>query len=255
MTTVDDWVKHINSINDEDDDSEDEDYVPPIEKETVELNQEPPVTAEEQQKREECERKRKSNLWNSFLSDVKRPKKVNVSASGKDAALKLPGNVDASEKPQFPEPAKQEVTRVYDFAGEQILLKEMVSERVKCSDKVGKTEPEREMSTNQTVKALPRTSEVSAVKSVKSVGTSSLSSIANSLGKKRKMGTLQKSAIDWESFKTSEGDDLKEELDSHRKGKTSFLDRKDFLERVDWNQFEHERTIRQVERKQQNHVN
>ena len=69
------------------------------------------------------------------------------------------------------------------------------------------------------------------------------------------MGTLQKSALDWESFKSTHGTDLQEELESHRKGKNSFLDRKDFLERVDWKQFENERKVRQTERRKQNTSN
>ncbi len=79
-----------------------------------------------------------------------------------------------------------------------------------------------------------------------------MSAIAGSLGKKKKMGTLQKSALDWDNFKKTHGEHLQEELESHRKGKNSFLDRKDFLERVDWAQFENEKKARDMQRKRQN---
>ena len=63
------------------------------------------------------------------------------------------------------------------------------------------------------------------------------------------MGTLQKSALDWESFKNSQGEHVREELNAHRRSKNSFLDRQDFLQRVDWAQFEIERDVRSKERK------
>ena len=46
-----------------------------------------------------------------------------------------------------------------------------------------------------------------------------------------------------------QGEHLTEELNAHRRSKNSFLDRQDFLHRVDWAQFEIERDVRSKERK------
>ncbi|PIO39850.1 hypothetical protein AB205_0191440 [Aquarana catesbeiana] len=70
-----------------------------------------------------------------------------------------------------------------------------------------------------------------------------MSSILGKLGsKKQKMSTLEKSKLDWESFKEKEG--ISEELAIHNRGKDGYIERKSFLERVDYRQFELEREIR-----------
>uniref|UniRef100_A0A8D0GZK6 Craniofacial development protein 1 n=1 Tax=Sphenodon punctatus TaxID=8508 RepID=A0A8D0GZK6_SPHPU len=72
---------------------------------------------------------------------------------------------------------------------------------------------------------------------------SSMSSLLGKMGaKKQKMSTLEKSKLDWESFKEEEG--IGEELAIHNRGKEGYLERKAFLERVDHRQFEIERDIR-----------
>ncbi|NXA41642.1 CFDP1 protein, partial [Eudromia elegans] len=60
--------------------------------------------------------------------------------------------------------------------------------------------------------------------------------------KKQKMSTLEKSKLDWESFKEEEG--IGEELAIHNRGKDGYIERKAFLERVDHRQFEIERDMR-----------
>ncbi|XP_068115828.1 craniofacial development protein 1 [Hyperolius riggenbachi] len=70
-----------------------------------------------------------------------------------------------------------------------------------------------------------------------------MSSILGKLGgKKQKMSTLEKSKLDWETFKEKEG--IGEELAIHNRGKDGYIERKAFLERVDYRQFEREREIR-----------
>ncbi|KAL6061814.1 hypothetical protein STEG23_022402 [Scotinomys teguina] len=72
---------------------------------------------------------------------------------------------------------------------------------------------------------------------------SGMSSLLGKIGaKKQKMSTLEKSKLDWESFKEEEG--IGEELAIHNRGKEGYIERKAFLDRVDHRQFEIERDLR-----------
>eukprot|EP00066_Takifugu_rubripes_P030579 XP_011619845.1 PREDICTED: craniofacial development protein 1-like [Takifugu rubripes] len=61
-------------------------------------------------------------------------------------------------------------------------------------------------------------------------------------GKKSKMSTLEKSKMDWDAFKSEEG--ITEELAIHNRGREGYVERKNFLERVDHRQFELEKAVR-----------
>uniref|UniRef100_A0A1A8BGE8 Craniofacial development protein 1 n=1 Tax=Nothobranchius kadleci TaxID=1051664 RepID=A0A1A8BGE8_NOTKA len=61
-------------------------------------------------------------------------------------------------------------------------------------------------------------------------------------GKKQKMSTLEKSKMDWDAFKYEEG--ITDELAIHNRGKEGYVERKNFLERVDHRQFEREKAVR-----------
>ncbi|EDV38207.2 uncharacterized protein Dana_GF11025 [Drosophila ananassae] len=78
-------------------------------------------------------------------------------------------------------------------------------------------------------------------------GLGGVGSFINILGKKKKMSVLEKSQMDWNTFKSDEGID--EELRTHNKGKEGYLDRQDFLQRTDMRQFEIEKSLRQSRRK------
>ncbi|KAH8320307.1 hypothetical protein KR074_003076 [Drosophila pseudoananassae] len=71
-------------------------------------------------------------------------------------------------------------------------------------------------------------------------------SLINILGKKKKISVLEKSQMDWNTFKSNEGID--EELRTHNKGKEGYLERQDFLQRTDLRQFEIEKSLRQSRR-------
>uniref|UniRef100_A0A1I8F970 Craniofacial development protein 1 n=1 Tax=Macrostomum lignano TaxID=282301 RepID=A0A1I8F970_9PLAT len=57
-----------------------------------------------------------------------------------------------------------------------------------------------------------------------------------------KLSTLEKSRLDWESFKSSEG--IGEDLAAYNRGKSGYLDRQAFLERADYRRYEQERDAR-----------
>ena len=64
-----------------------------------------------------------------------------------------------------------------------------------------------------------------------------VSAIAN---KKQKMGCLDKSKLDWDSYVENEG--IKEELETFNKGKDGYVEKQMFLERADFRQFEKEKS-------------
>ena len=75
--------------------------------------------------------------------------------------------------------------------------------------------------------------------SLKRPAASSSTSVLDRLGigKKQKISTLEKSRLDWSTHKESES--LIEDLDSHRRGKDSYVERKAFLERTELREHDH----------------
>ncbi|KIH54652.1 bucentaur or craniofacial development, partial [Ancylostoma duodenale] len=61
------------------------------------------------------------------------------------------------------------------------------------------------------------------------------------LAKKPKMSVLDKSNLDWKSFK--EENNLKEELETFNRGKNGYLDKMKFLSRTDYREFEKEKAL------------
>ncbi|XP_015671358.1 craniofacial development protein 1 [Protobothrops mucrosquamatus] len=181
------------------------------------------------------ERKKEDALWASFLSDVaQKPKAVSADQTPchqkhKTAAEK---NVCKPQgEPKETESNKITVTKVFDFAGEEV----RVSKEVDPASKEG-----QQFLKEQEPKVATQTSHptISGVKR-----PSSMNSLLGKMGaKKQKMSTLEKSKLDWETFKEEEG--IGDELAIHNRGKDGYLERRAFLERVDYRQFEHERDIR-----------
>ena len=69
-------------------------------------------------------------------------------------------------------------------------------------------------------------------------------------GKKPKMGCLDKSKMDWNKFVEDEG--IKEDLQSHNRGKDGYVEKQMFLERSDHRRFEIEKAAREKSRKLEN---
>ncbi|XP_021264693.1 craniofacial development protein 1 [Numida meleagris] len=186
---------------------------------------------------EEEEKKKEDALWASFLSDVgQKPKAVATQATRADktgdekSVNKLQGKPKESEKPK--DSGKVTITKVFDFAGEEV----RVTKEVDSTSKEAKSFlKQQEKWQSSAPGSLPT---VSGVKR-----PSGISSLLGKIGsKKQKMSTLEKSKLDWENFKEEEG--IVEELAIHNRGKDGYIERKAFLERVDHRQFEIERDIR-----------
>ncbi|XP_024833713.1 craniofacial development protein 1 isoform X1 [Bos taurus] len=160
--------------------------------------------ATEQQKgveSEDARKKKEDELWASFLNDVGPKSKVPPSThvkTGEETEETSSSHLVKAERLEKPkETEKVKITKVFDFAGEEVRLKR----------------------------------------------SSGMSSLLGKIGaKKQKMSTLEKSKLDWESFKEEEG--IGEELAIHNRGKEGYIERKAFLDRVDHRQFEIERDLR-----------
>ena len=99
---------------------------------------------------------------------------------------------------------KIEITKVFDFAGEAVTVTKEVSADSTEAKKFLKSQENSDE--NKSTEA--------ATGGVKRSG---LAGIVGSIGKKQKMGVLDKSKLDWNSFVTEEG--ISEELKTHNKGK------------------------------------
>mmetsp|Transcript_4235 Transcript_4235/g.15222 ORF Transcript_4235/g.15222 Transcript_4235/m.15222 type:complete len:339 (-) Transcript_4235:750-1766(-) len=99
-----------------------------------------------------------------------------------------------------------------DFAGEMIKVEREVSANSKAADRAKRK-----------------------------AGASGIDAILDSLEKKKKMSSIEKSRMDWDQYKSSK-DGLKAELDQYKK--SGYLDKQDFLQKADWRQYEVEREQR-----------
>ncbi|CAJ0940082.1 unnamed protein product, partial [Mesorhabditis belari] len=113
------------------------------------------------------------------------------------------------------------ITEVFDFAGDEVKIERQVTEEElkKHEDKEKKLQDK-----------------------VRPVKRSGLGDMLTELTKKKKISTIDKSMLDWNSFKTE--NDLGEELKTFNKGKGGYLKRMEFLQEADARQFEQEKEVR-----------
>ncbi|XP_072291708.1 craniofacial development protein 1 [Eucyclogobius newberryi] len=206
-----------------------------------------------QPEEEEARQKKKSDdLWASFLCDVgSRPKQ---STAATDSDTKLTGDTQSSTvKTASPktetkpaEPAKVTITKVFDFAGEEVRVnKEVAADSREARDFLKSQEKQEEEEEEESASESPS----SATASCGTKRSAGLSGILGRIGgKKQKMSTLEKSKMDWDAFKSEEG--ISDELAIHNRGREGYVERKNFLERVDHRQFEIEKTVRLSNMKQ-----
>ncbi|KAI5637100.1 bucentaur or craniofacial development domain-containing protein [Phthorimaea operculella] len=184
---------------------------------TVEEKVPEPLDPEEEKKHEE-------DLWAKFLegTDTKpKPKEPIKIESAKPTTQDKPAT---STVQQNKEDEKARERRIFEFAGETIVVEnDVIKEKIKTdgASPVIKDGPSRSRG-------------------------GGLSNVLGQLNKKNKLSTLEKSKLDWNTYKKTE--DIDDEIQSHNKGKAGYLDRKDFLERADLRQYEIERDLRMSRR-------
>ncbi|XP_066992229.2 craniofacial development protein 1 [Anabrus simplex] len=202
-------------------------------KKSEEVEGEEKIVDEEQKKlTEEEEKKKADSLWSDFMKDtgiVPRSKLSNGNSSKEETKVTVPVKAN-SEKEN-----KVTITKVYEFAGEEVKITKQVD-----ADSI----EARVMASKETKPTASTPSPPPAVRGPvrPTGGLKGLSSVLGQLGKKPKLGTLEKSKLDWEKYKQAEG--IQDELQAHNRGKDGYLEKQDFLQRTDLRQFEREKAMR-----------
>lgn len=150
---------------------------------------------------EEKKKKHEDDLWASFLGDANPPKPRSNGVPKTETPKSTP-------KPTS-QPAKTIVTKIFEFAGEEIkVTKEVASDSVEA---------------RLSVKPSPGSSSGSSTASNDGIPPrgrgrgGGLSSVLGQIGKKNKISVLEKSKLDWDGFKQKEG--ISTDIETHNKGK------------------------------------
>lgn len=204
---------------------------------------------ESKENNEEKQKKKADDLWASFLSDVGPRTKAASASTGSQQSTSTTGTDKPSKPPTVSqqqedkpkESSKITITKVFDFAGEEVRVTKEVDADSREAKSFLKEEEEKVLKekeeSSEPQPSVPLSSGSSAKRPV------GMGSILNRIGaKKQKMSTLEKSKMDWDAFKTEEG--ISDELAIHNRGKEGYVERKNFLERVDHRQFELEKSVR-----------
>ncbi|KAG7462354.1 hypothetical protein JOB18_018328 [Solea senegalensis] len=203
-----------------------------------------------QQVDETKQKKKADDLWASFLSDVgTRPKQITDVPQSTQSSTQQAKSAPLTTQTKAPEPAKVTITKVFDFAGEEVRVqKEVLADSKEAKTYLKSQNTDQEEKEEEEGGGEEEEEEDKQKSSPGQPGTSAkrpagMSSLLNRLGgKKQKMSTLEKSKMDWDAFKSEEG--ITEELAIHNRGKEGYVERKNFLERVDHRQFQLEKTVR-----------
>ena len=128
------------------------------------------------------------------------------------------------------------ISQTYDFAGENVEIIKSVDRDSKEGKKFLKQENETNFGISNKKNIITKRN------------ASGLNSIMGVIsGKKPKLGCLDKSKMDWNKYVEEEG--IKEELQTHNKGKEGYVEKQMFLERADHRRFEIEKEAREKTRK------
>ncbi|XP_034033178.1 craniofacial development protein 1 [Thalassophryne amazonica] len=196
--------------------------------------------AEEDEDNEEKQKKKSDELWASFLSDVGSRPKPSTPASQSSHVQKADSSASKDSRlcaeTKAPEPSKVTITKVFDFAGEEVRVNKEISANSREAKRFLKSQNTKEEENSSASRGPPPP----AASTKRSGGMSSILSQIG--GKKQKMSTLEKSKMDWDTYKSEEG--ITEELAIHNRGRDGYVERKNFLERVDHRQFELEKAVR-----------
>ncbi|XP_076170094.1 yeti isoform X2 [Ptiloglossa arizonensis] len=187
---------------------------------------------------EEEQKKKADSLWADFMKDtaiVSKSKAQNSTNKSKEKSPPL-------EKPKVEEKIK--ITKIFEFAGEEVKIEKEVSID-SAEARLSLSSAENSEKTGNSTSSTGKTS--GKGKGFKRSGLGGISSVLGQIGKKAKISTLEKSKLDWDSYKKEEN--LEEEISTHNKGKDGYLERQDFLQRADLRQFEIEKQLRNTNRR------
>ncbi|XP_035986743.1 craniofacial development protein 1 isoform X1 [Fundulus heteroclitus] len=173
---------------------------------------------------EEKRKKKSDDLWASFLSDVgSRPNDsapACKSESTDDTESSVIKGTSLSTETKPSQPAKVTITKVFDFAGEEVRVNKEVSIDSKEAKSYLKSQStQQEEDEDEETLSSPTQPSLPGPSAKRPAGMSSILSRIG--GKKQKMSTLEKSKMDWDAFKSEEG--ITEELAIHNRGREGML--------------------------------
>ncbi|XP_034940480.1 craniofacial development protein 1 [Chelonus insularis] len=195
---------------------------------------------EEEEKKlltEEEEKKRADSLWADFMKDTgstfkpKPQNSTNISS----------GQQENSSLKRSKTEEKVKITKVFEFAGEEVRIEKQVA---------ADSAEARLVLNSSGDKSADRSAPLDDKKNKparRGGGLGGISSVLGQIGKKTKISTLEKSKLDWDNFKKEENID--EEINTYNRGKDGYLERQDFLQRADLRQFEIEKNLRTIARR------
>lgn len=167
-----------------------------------------------------AEKDKADSLWSDFMRDVDSvPRKRSAVPEAGEAST----SGTTSQAAAVPE-KKVRITQLLDFAGEVV----KVDKEVAADSNEARLLEKRE-GTESTALAPKKKGGVAGV-------------LSRLMNKKQKINTLEKSKLDWDNFKRTEG--IAEDLKNHNKGKDGYLEKQAFLQRTDERQFEVEKGLR-----------
>ncbi|EDW31289.1 GL11059 [Drosophila persimilis] len=178
---------------------------------------------------EETDKSRSNALWADFLSDVGTEKQIQHKTKSVETPVEPTDDTKIASKKLTP----------------AIIPREDTSKCLNTIFDVEKSKDSTNAKENQQQPVATSSKCFSRVSKRPQIG-SGVGSFLNQLGKKKKLSVLEKSQMDWKTFKTDEG--INEQLSTHNKGKDGYLERQDFLQRTDLRQFEIEKNLRQTRR-------
>lgn len=137
------------------------------------------------------------------------------------------------------------ITKVYDFAGEEVTVKKEVKRDSK--EAISHMKDQSSSSKPPTTTLKQHQSPLSRIFNSSGLGkpvkrSGGIGNVLGKIGKKPKLSTLEKSKLDWNAFKEEKG--IGNELLSYNKGKDGYLEKVSFLQRTDMRQYEHEKSLR-----------
>lgn len=153
----------------------------------------------------EEEKKRVDALWADFLSGTEIPLSTKEESSSKSTSATSNTTLPKKDIPKIQKSdIPKETPKIFEFAGETIEIPQ-------------KDSSENSSSLNNSVKSPPTNS----LGTKRPSSTGGLSSVLNQLSKKNKLSVLEKTKLDWDGFKTSEG--ISEELKTHNRGRAGYV--------------------------------
>ncbi|XP_033626233.1 craniofacial development protein 1-like [Asterias rubens] len=198
-------------------------------------------------KKEEKEKQKADDLWSSFMKDVgakPKPKPLPSSAGSVSVAGTVSNKAcsDSSKESKRTEdatpPTKKTVTvtKIFEFAGEEV----KVTEEVAAGSKEAQMLLDPKPASAKTTVGANSASKMPPFGAKRPAG--GLGNVLGLINKKAKISVLEKSRIDWNSFKTTEG--IADDLKIHNKGKDGYVEKQKFLAQADQRQYEKERDMR-----------